>query len=93
MILKEHVSKLMALAFATTLIACNNSTENNPDSLKDTASKNEVPETQTIASVTEISVNNIDSVPDQIKYEGKIVDAKMWKVKSGEHYVFITEKK
>lgn len=93
MILKEHVSKLMALAFAITLIACNNATENNPDSLKDTASKNAVPETQPLTSVTEINVNNIDSVPDQIKYEGKIVDAKMWKDKSGEHYVFITEKK
>jgi hypothetical protein len=92
MILKGHVNKIMTIAFAVTLIACNGATENISENAKDTVMKNEVSNTQNVTAIAEISVSNIDSLPSQIKYEGKVVDAKMWKDKSGEHYVFITQK-
>jgi len=94
MILKAHVKQLLTISFAVTLLSCNNSTNSNPANVnKDTIIEKPVSEKRNVEVVTKISVNNMDSLPEQIKHEGDIVDTKMWKDKSGEHYVLISEKK
>lgn len=93
MILKEHVNKLLLIALVATLNACNNSQENNAATNTDSSVKNNPTQVKNSESLTVINVQNIDTIPSQIKYEGKIVDAKWWKDKSGEHFVFVTEKK
>lgn len=88
MILKEHVNRLFVIAFAIGINACNNNQETNAVANKDTSTQ-----VKNSEAVTEITINNMDTIPSQIKYEGEVVDAKIWKDKSGEHYIFVTEKK
>lgn len=94
MILKEHVNKMLLIAFTVTINACNDSgTKGTSVVLKDTSAKDTALKAQSIETRTAISVKHIDSVPYQIKYEGKVVDSKVWKDSNGEHYVLITEEK
>lgn len=92
MILKENVNKLFLLILVVSLNACNNNLENNVVNNADSTDKDTSTQIKNIQASTEISVQDIDTMPKQIKYEGDIVDAKRWTDKSGEHYVFITEK-
>jgi hypothetical protein len=93
MTLREHVNRLLLLALVASLNACNNSQENNAVANTDIAGKDTATQVKSNQASTEFSVQDIDTIPKQIKYEGDIVDAKRWTDKSGEHYVFITEQK
>lgn len=92
MILKAHVKQLLVIFFTGTILSCNDGSKSNSSNVKDTIVGKTVSAPESVKENTEISGNNIDSIPNQIKYEGKIVDSKMWEDKSGEHYVFITQK-
>jgi hypothetical protein len=92
MILRARDRILVAL-IATVIFSCKNAAVNIPAKNGDVIVDDTALEKQVSILNAEISVKNIDTVPAQMKYDGKILEIKSWYDKSGEHYVLITEKK
>jgi len=92
MILKARVSIMLFSILFVGLSACNNQTNGDNTDSQDTVINAETVEGEN-KIVNDVVVNDLDSIPNQLKYEGKVVDSKIWRDKSGEHYIIITENK